>query len=62
VVSHHAQIEVSVHGAATHENNATMSLYGYCLAYYVVEATLADHPVERVEWTLYGCAWLGMSG
>jgi hypothetical protein len=31
VVSHHAQIWGLVHGAATHENSATMSLYGYGL-------------------------------
>jgi hypothetical protein len=47
---------------ATHENSATMSLYGYDLAYYVVEASLAYHMVERVELTLYRSAWLGMSG
>jgi hypothetical protein len=30
--SHHAQIKGPVRGAATHENSATMSLYGYGLA------------------------------
>jgi hypothetical protein len=32
VVSHDAQILGLVHGATTHENSATMSLYGYDLA------------------------------
>jgi hypothetical protein len=37
VVSYHTQIQGSVHGATTHENSTTMSLYGYGLAQYVVE-------------------------
>jgi hypothetical protein len=32
VVSHHEQIYELVHGVATDENSATMSLYGYNLA------------------------------
>jgi hypothetical protein len=31
VVTHHAQIYGLVHGATTHENSTTMSLYGYDL-------------------------------
>jgi hypothetical protein len=40
VVSYHTQISRPVHGATTHENSTTMSLYGYGLAYYAVEASL----------------------
>jgi hypothetical protein len=40
VVSYHTQISGSVHGATTHENSTTMSLYGYGLAQYVVEFSL----------------------
>jgi hypothetical protein len=36
-VSYHTQIKGPVHGAITHENNTTMSLYGYDPAQYVVE-------------------------
>jgi hypothetical protein len=32
LVCYHTQIEGPVHGATTHENSATMSLYGYDLA------------------------------
>jgi hypothetical protein len=32
VVSHHTQIYGLVHGVTTHDNSATMSLYGYDLA------------------------------
>jgi hypothetical protein len=32
VISYHTQIEGPVHGVTTHENSATMSLYGYGLA------------------------------
>jgi hypothetical protein len=37
---YHTQIYGQVHRAATHENNTTMSLYGYGLAQYVVETSL----------------------
>jgi hypothetical protein len=40
VVSNHTQIEGPVHGATTHENSTTMSLYGYGLTQYVVEFSL----------------------
>jgi hypothetical protein len=40
VVSYHTQIKGPVHGATTHENSTTMSLYGYGLAQYVVESSL----------------------
>jgi hypothetical protein len=50
VVSHHGQIYGPVHGAITHENSATMSLYRYDL----VEASLVYQSMKRVEWTLYG--------
>jgi hypothetical protein len=39
-VSYHTQIKGPVHGAATHENRTTMSLYGYDLTQYVVEFSL----------------------
>jgi hypothetical protein len=39
VVSYHTQIYGPVHGMTTHENSTTMSLYGYGLAYYVVESS-----------------------
>jgi hypothetical protein len=39
VVSYHTQIYGPVHGTTTHENSTTMSLYGYGLAYYVVESS-----------------------
>jgi hypothetical protein len=39
-----------------------MSLYGYGLALYVVDASLSYQSVERVEWTLYKSIWLGTSG
>jgi hypothetical protein len=29
VVSHHTQIYGPIHGATTHKNSTTMSLYGY---------------------------------
>jgi hypothetical protein len=37
---YHTQILGLIHGATTHENSATMSLYGYDLAQYVVETNL----------------------
>jgi hypothetical protein len=40
MVSYHTQIYGPVHGATAHENNTTMSLYGYGLAQYVVEFSL----------------------
>jgi hypothetical protein len=40
VVSYHTQIQGPVHGATTHENIVTMSLYGYDLTQYVVEFSL----------------------
>jgi hypothetical protein len=39
VVSYHTQIEGPVHGAITHENSTTMSLYGYGPAWFVVESS-----------------------
>jgi hypothetical protein len=39
-----------------------MSLYGYGLVLYVVEPSLAYQSVVRIEWTLLGSVWLGMSG
>jgi hypothetical protein len=41
VVSHHTQIYGLVRGATTNENTTTLSLYGYGLTQYVVEASLA---------------------
>jgi hypothetical protein len=32
VVSHHTQIYGLVHGVTSHDNSATMSLYGYDMA------------------------------
>jgi hypothetical protein len=49
VVSHRTQIYGPVHGATTHENSATMSLYGYGLAYYVVETSLGMLNMVRIE-------------
>jgi hypothetical protein len=40
VVSYHTHIYGPVRGATTHENRATMSLYGYGRAQYVVEFSL----------------------
>jgi hypothetical protein len=40
VASYHTQIYGPVHGATTHENSTTMSLYGYGLALYAVESSL----------------------
>jgi hypothetical protein len=39
-----------------------MSLYGYSLVLYVVDASLMYQLVERVELALYGSIWLVMSG
>jgi hypothetical protein len=47
--SHRTQIYGPVHGATTHENSATMSLYGYGLAYYVVETSLGMPNMVRIE-------------
>jgi hypothetical protein len=38
-----------------------MSLYGYGLVYYVVEPSLVYQSAVRIEWTLLGSVWLGMS-
>jgi hypothetical protein len=46
----------------TQENSTTMSLYGYGLAYYVVEASLAYQLVVRIErgsWDPSGWEWMG---
>jgi hypothetical protein len=51
-----------IRGATTHENSATMILYGYGLTWYVVEASLAYQSMDRVGWTPYRSAWLGSSG
>jgi hypothetical protein len=40
VVSYHTQIYGPIYGATTHENSATMSLYRYDLAQYVMGFTL----------------------
>jgi hypothetical protein len=40
VVMYHTKAQGPVLGAITHENSATMSLYGYGLAHYVVEFSL----------------------
>jgi hypothetical protein len=40
MVSYHTQIKGPVHGATTHENSTTMSLYGYGLGHYVIEFSL----------------------
>jgi hypothetical protein len=62
VVAHHAQIKGPVHGTTTHDNSETMSLYGYGLVLYVVDASFTYQLVEQVEWTIYGSVLLGMSG
>jgi hypothetical protein len=40
VVCYHTKIYEPVHGATTHKNSTTISLYGYDLAQYVVEFSL----------------------
>jgi hypothetical protein len=40
LVCYHTQIYGPVHGATTHENSTTMSLYGYNRAQYVVGPSL----------------------
>jgi hypothetical protein len=54
--SSHNLICGPVHEATTHENNTTMSLYGYDLVWYVVEPSLAYQSVVQIEWTLLGSA------
>jgi hypothetical protein len=55
-------MKIRVLQASTHENSTTMSLCGYDLVQYVVEPSLAYQSVVRIEWTLLGNVWLGMSG
>jgi hypothetical protein len=72
-VSHQTQIYGPVHGATTHENSTTMSLYGYDQTYYMVESSLGV-PIGCVgrvdslqirlvgnmwvrEWTLLSTIW-----
>jgi hypothetical protein len=61
LVYYHTQIQGPVHGATTHENSATMSLYGYGLAQYVVETSLGA-PIGGADCIGAQSVWLKMCG
>jgi hypothetical protein len=50
-----------VHGATTHKNNTTMSLYGYGLTRYVVETSLGI-PIGGANCVGAQSVWLEMRG
>jgi hypothetical protein len=61
LVCYHTQIKGPVHGVITHENSATMSLYGYDLAQYMVE-TSRGIPTGGADRVGAQSVWLEMCG
>jgi hypothetical protein len=58
---YHIQIYGPVHGVTTHKISATMSLYGYGLAQYVVETSLGV-PIGGADCVVAQYVWLEMCG